>query len=522
MNKPPKYRIIYNWDGAPHGYSPVPQTLEQFLEAVYAPLRDTQVDALFWCVGEHTARWNSKSLERVGELHHRRYESAAAYTHSENILRMLERGEDPQAAVIERGRELGIAVYASLRMNDNHFGGAQPSDLATMHHTELTQLRRDHPEWLLGDRTSEWFALSWDLSVPQVRQHRLDHLRELCEGYDWDGVELDWQRHGFHLPADEAYRLRYTITDLQRAARQLTNQLTAERGRPLYLATRIATSLEACHLIGYDIDTWLQEDLVDLVIGGGNAATDPAVEVEQFVARCKPRGVSFYPGFDSGVPESHVGPESGDRKNSLRTRAISARHRQAGADGIYGFNWHAGAEGPRRDMMCEVGDSATLESLDKVYAATHRFLNHSGEWRGAYRNDRLRGQVPVPLCATLTGRGPVIDVETAETARPRAVELRLHIDDWLEGDELSVLLNGVELPDPVVDYNLSGGISQVSSDIWVRFPLAPTAAETGTQRIEVILVKRHPQLSSDLILTDVEIAVAHSEEYAAALLSPST
>ena len=47
MSRPPKYGIIYNWDGAPHGYSAVPQSMEDFLEKAYAPLEDTQVGALF-------------------------------------------------------------------------------------------------------------------------------------------------------------------------------------------------------------------------------------------------------------------------------------------------------------------------------------------------------------------------------------------------------------------------------------------------------------------------------------------
>ena len=51
MPVPPSYRIIYNWDGAPHGYSPTPQSLTSFLETAYAPLEDTQVDALFWSTG---------------------------------------------------------------------------------------------------------------------------------------------------------------------------------------------------------------------------------------------------------------------------------------------------------------------------------------------------------------------------------------------------------------------------------------------------------------------------------------
>ena len=30
----PNYGIMYNWDGAPHGYSEYPQSLAQFLDKV--------------------------------------------------------------------------------------------------------------------------------------------------------------------------------------------------------------------------------------------------------------------------------------------------------------------------------------------------------------------------------------------------------------------------------------------------------------------------------------------------------
>ena len=125
MSQPPDYGIIYNWDGAPHGHHEVPQTMEQFLGSMYAPLEDTQVGANFWCIGEHVARYQSDVLETLGEHVERQYHSAHAYTFDENVLAMIERGEDPQAAAIERGRELGMHVYASVRMNDNHFAGLQ-------------------------------------------------------------------------------------------------------------------------------------------------------------------------------------------------------------------------------------------------------------------------------------------------------------------------------------------------------------------------------------------------------------
>ena len=354
MSHPPDYGIIYNWDGAPHGYSPVPQSMDAFLGKTYAPLEDTQVGALFWCVGEHATRWPSDALELVGDLHQRRYENAASYTHAENIRRMLDRGEDPQQAVIDRGHELNLHVYASLRMNDNHFNGAQLADLQTLHHTELTQLRKDHPEWLLGEDTEEWFALSWNMAIPQVRENRFQHLREVCQNYPWDGVELDWQRHPFHFPADYAYRLRYIFTDFMRAARQLTDELAQERGQPFYLAARVAGSIEGCHRIGYDVETWVKENLVDILIPAGAAATDPAIEVSAFRALCADRDIALYPGFDGGVPGPAAGPEGETARHNMRTKATAMQYHQQDATGIYAFNWHADRDS-KRELLTQVG-----------------------------------------------------------------------------------------------------------------------------------------------------------------------
>ena len=99
----PAYRIIYNWDGAPHFYSEYPQTMEQFLEKVYAPLADTQVDALFWCLGTHEATWLSENIPVVGDTVDRVYGTVRSMRDTENLRAMLERGEDPYAAMVDRG-----------------------------------------------------------------------------------------------------------------------------------------------------------------------------------------------------------------------------------------------------------------------------------------------------------------------------------------------------------------------------------------------------------------------------------
>ena len=515
MTRPPAYRIIYNWDGAPHGYSPVDQSMQTFLDKTYAPLDNTQVGALFWCIGEHAVRWPSATMELLADVNGRRYENAAAYTHSENIRRMLDRGEDPQQAVIERGHQLGLHVYGSQRMNDNHFDGAQLSDLQTLHHTELTQLRKDHPEWLLGADTEEWFALSWNMAIPEVRENRLQHLRELCQNYAWDGVELDWQRHPFHFPDDQAYRLRYVLTDFMRAARQLTRELAQQRGTPFYLAARVAGSIEGCHRIGYDIETWIKEDLVDILIPAGAAGTDPAIEVNAFRNLLGASSIALYPGFDGGVPGPAAGPEHETSRHTMRTKATSMHYHHQGASGIYAFNWHADRDS-KRELLSQVGAIETLRQQSKIYNVTHRFRQTTGPWRGAYKHDRLRGSLPVTLHHTFMETGPHFTLDIADDLSqdpPTDLLLRIRLQDWVVGDEVRILFDKETLTDPEITYCHNGDqhpIADISAAAWHSFKLTPTQVPQGPHRIETILLNRHPQLACDLILTDVELVILYN------------
>ena len=509
MPTPPSYSIIYNWDGATHGYSEVPQSLEDFLEKTYAPLIGTQVGALFWCVGEHATRWPTDSLELVGEIHGRRYENARSYTNTENLRRMLERGENPQQELINQGRKLGISVYASVRMNDNHFNGAQISDLKELHHSELTQLRINHPNWLLGDNTSEWFSLSWDMSIPAVREHRLAYIREVCTRFDWDGIELDWQRHSFHLPEDQAWRLRHLLTDLQRAVREMTYEIARERGRPLYLAARISGSLERCRQIGYDIPRWIDEGLVDILIPSANAATDPSIDVPYYSNLCKGKNIVVYPGLDNSLPGTPVGPEEDAKKDRMRVRAITSNYHRAGADGIYVFNWHADAN-TRRDLLTSIGSLQTLHGKNKIYAATHRFIQNKGDWRGAYRGDRLLGDVPVPLKPTLTGDGPTVTLNVANE-NTAIYTLRIRLEEWVKGDNVAVWWDGKQLKNPEVSYcycNEPQKISDISDAVWLKFILSECSE--GSHEVKVVLIERHPQVACDLVLIDIELVVLFS------------
>jgi len=519
-----KYQLIYNWDGNPHGYSAYPQSMDEFLDKVFSPIENTQVDTLFWCVGEHQAKWASNILPVVGEHTGRIYENAHAYTFNENILAMIERGEDPHKEIIKRAKELGLSIFASVRMNDNHFGGAGINQLKSLHHSELTKFRIDNPQLLLGEKTSEWFQLSWNYEHEQVRRHKLDHVKEVCELYDWDGIELDWQRHPFHFPQGYGYRLRYLLTDFHKTIKNLANELSKTRNKDFNIAARVAPTLHISKWIGYDVETWVDEELIDLLIPAGAAHTDPSINVQDYLKLTKNSSVKVFPCLDARVDgwdfQNYVGPESPKYKDSLRTRAVAYNYLNSGVDGLYLYNWHANAES-RRNLLNEIGTIDSLKDRDKMYAATHRYDPQSGEWRGAFTFDRIWGDVPVKLDKTFTGTGPEIIMTLHDRFTPNSapnIILRLRFEEYLQGDIINIFWDGDLLQNVGVEYQIQedaqgnpfgGQIYDWSSAVWLSTVLPKSVATAGSHKIMVVLEKRNVQVKSDILLTNVEVVVQH-------------
>ena len=61
------------------------------------------------------------------------------------------------------------------------------------------------------------------------------------------------------------------MTDFVRQVREGLNQIGQERGKPYLLAIRVNTTPDQCLRTGLDVQRWLSEGLLDmLIVGGGN------------------------------------------------------------------------------------------------------------------------------------------------------------------------------------------------------------------------------------------------------------
>ena len=520
MTAAPDYGIILNNDGGYLKNAEVPISVDDLLERIYGPLAGTQVGALSWCVGVEEAHWPSERLPMIGEAEGRRYFSVSDMRRAESLRAMFDDGVDLYGRLVRRGRELGLGVYASIRMNDNHFWSdkarrappLKPEEMAATERPHLTAFRKSHPEWVLGEGAPAWAATSWNMAVPEVREYTLRRIAEACELADWDGVELDWERHAFHLPEEDAWRLRYTLTDLHREVRRIGDAIAGRRGRPFFVIVRVGATRETNRRVGYDLEAWIEEGLCDIVVTGANSGTDPGVEVEACLEMMRGTQVRLYPGFDSHGEwgQGHLLPAGQWREAWFR--GLAAGFYERGASGVHLFNWHSHVR-TVRPLLQSLGAPDTLRRTAKVYAAVKRHTRDRSELRyGAERDDRLGGEVPVDLRPTREGGGPRFHVGVYEdVSEDAALELQVDLDHLSPRDRVAVELDGQRLGEPERRSPAAGdgtNPADVSENTWLVWPLERAQAGRGVHEVRIDLLERDPRLRPPVVVGNVEIHVS--------------
>ena len=129
-------------------------------------------------------------------------------------------------------------------------------------------------------------------------------------------------------------------------------------------------------------------------------------------------------------------------------------------------------------------------------------------------NDRIYGPVPVALKKTLTGDGPTIELNISDdiqSANPNNIELRIRFDQWVKEDRINIYLDQKIIePDQIeyTDHDSKRGAS-VSPNVWMRFDLTNTGFVKGTHEVKIVLIERTAMVTSDIIVTDVELVVRY-------------
>ena len=309
-------RLINHYDAALYRYGAAP--LEATTEAIieFSGWPGHQIDSVWWDV---YGDWGCHPSELVEPF--------------PSVREFLAAGNDPVESVIRESRRRGFEVFVSHRMNqapDLNFLDGPP------------RLQEEHPEWPInfnpdpaGDPiyTVPWqeTGCMWNYAVPEVHDHRKRVVCELAERYDTDGILLDWSRGCPHLPVGQQWVLRDCLTRCMRLLRRSLQEVAKRRGRPLIVAARVPETVQGCHFDGMDVEAWIDERLVDILVLG-----DRSLEVDIAAFRRLTTGshIKLYPSYDD-----HHSSDGYKTAPIEVLRGVASNWQRQGADGIHLMNF---------------------------------------------------------------------------------------------------------------------------------------------------------------------------------------
>ena len=346
-----KRRIIMNNDGNDNPSGEV--TARSFLDRRTTALADSQVDAIFYCTGVNNLYTHRSDVSEQMCVDQE-------VKNKEWVKPLNDLDTDSLEIMIEWGKDHGREIFWSMRMNDRHDSSSKNAHL-------FCRWKKEHPELLMGQPKDRWpcGAGSWSAlryGRFEVREKMFAILEDVCTRYDVDGIELDFFRHPvYFIEAMEGRPVppekMAAMTALWRRVRAMVDETARRRGRPILIAIRIPDSLDYCRAMGLDVSRWLEEGLMDIVVGCGYFKLEPW---ENLAALGKKHNVPVYAALvrrriEPNAPE----PEGPTAIEIWRGEAMNAW--KAGVNGIYTFNRFD----PKDLIFRELGDPALLETLPR-------------------------------------------------------------------------------------------------------------------------------------------------------------
>jgi hypothetical protein len=179
--------------------------------------------------------------------------------------RYILEGNDLLQVFVDRCRQRGQAPFVSFRLNDGHL--LENVGTRSPHAVWVSRFYEEHPEYRIGPDKNSWDQRVHNWAIPQVREHKFSFIREICENYDIDGLELDFMRHTsfFRLRETTVEQRARIMTEFVARVRRVLDQ-TMRHGRHRWLCARVPCFLVAHDPLGIDLPAMVKAglEMVDL------------------------------------------------------------------------------------------------------------------------------------------------------------------------------------------------------------------------------------------------------------------
>lgn len=433
--------------------------------------------------------WKSKAYP--AEEHYRFYQDTYGIKPNTFGAYMLA-GGDLLKTFTGRCKERKVAAFVSFRMNDGH--GLENAGLtnASAAHTVSKFYLENYRRWRIGPDPKDWNQHVLDWAVPEVREHKFAFLREICEGYDIDGLELDFQRHPSYFKAETPIAERAQImSEFIRRVRALLDQTSAQ-DRRRWLCVRIPAHLASHAGLGFDVASMALGgvDMFNLSAHYFTMQQSDLAEIRRLVPNS---AVYLEMAHTTGTgPALSKGSDSFSfRRTTEAQYATTAQLAyRDGADGVSLFNFQYYREhgGPGRGPFNEPPFDVLARLADRPWVAAQP------KWYFVAREWRDKEPIPKALSRKLVAGESTRFVIDAVGGEGRAKDgiLRLMVSQAKPDRQWRVTCNGTALPPTdfvakPLDNPYDGTVG--SPDQYACFALPRAAVRDGGNEIEVCLEK---------------------------------
>jgi len=491
-------RVIYNDDGcavwgtaaAWRNYGKkVNDTPESFLGQRMAQVLETHVDSVYFC----TTMWDDRfsHVPQVGEFVTESLLNDDPIKMRELCLgfkQLADGGQDAMQLTLDFCRQHKLEFMWSYRVNDIH---------DAIEIRRLATFKRENPQLLLGqpDDASKGGQARWwtalDFAAEPVRQRRLDIIADVLDRYDVDGIDLDFCRtpiffrstmQGQPATPDEIA----LMSDLVRKIRCQVLAASRRRGRPVLLSARTPVTLERSLYVGMDVEGWLREGLLDVLVPGQGYVplTMPAKELVEL-------------GHQYDVP---VYPCICGTAKTLRTYEQKPEIWRAAASNLFSY----GADGVMVFNLFPDEPSETLRTIGDPSLAADRMFGIDLFYSGSDVDHVIPREGTLPVAIQVGTRVhlkpfPVgDDLAAAEKAgQLKSIELRVRINN-LRDQPVSLSLNGHDLDDVV------------RRETWLETKLPVVAVNRGLNQLSLLVGAAGESATDPLSVADVQLWVRYN------------
>jgi len=362
----------------------------------------------------------------------------------------------------------------------------------------------------------QFTRFSYNFALDEVRDYKFELAQEAISNYDLDGLDLDFCRFPRLFPANEAKQCSHLIDDLVRKIKTVIDKKSAQIGRKIYLSVRVPPAFDLAKSFGIDVETWINEGLIDILIAGVVHTSMFRVPVEEYVKKTRDKNVQ--------VIAQNLGLFWHDRPLSAKVlwhepsnyttemcRACAANYWKAGVDGIYIFNNHL-IEFVRdsdydHQPWREIADPALLSRKNK-----HYLVDNPHNWQGV-ANEMGAPPIPKgPLPVDLMNPGDTanVTIDIADDIKQAAIDgafekatLRILVVNLTSIDSIEFSLNGMQL-----DFNAAQK-KLLYNDCWIEFDVSDSVLIQGWNSLRMKVIERNSNIMANLVVESVEVIIRY-------------